>query len=125
MKQIRNYVIMAIIITIICLLLSVVIFFTYHAFYSYQVRNASQVSRYLGDVNADFQITWEDVTAMQELYLPEGSVYTKQDIECADLNQDGMIDNEDTAILLYLANHESWSFKGLEAYRNTYYDHSQ
>jgi len=122
MKNIRNSVIVAIVMTIICLVLSVVIFFTYHSFYSYHVRNASEVSRYLGDVNADFRITWDDVTAMQELYLSENSVYTQQDLECADLNQDGMINNEDTAILLlYLSGHETWSLKGLEAYRNTYY----
>ena len=122
MKHIRNSVIIAVILTIVCLLLSVVIFFTYHWFYSYQVRDASQVSRYLGDVNADFQITWEDVTAIQCLYLPEGSSCTKQDTDCADLNRDGTVNNEDTAVLLlYLANHDSWSIRGLEAYCNTYY----
>ncbi len=122
MKTIKNSVIVAIILTIVCLLLSMVIFFTYHWFYSYQVRDASQVSRYLGDVNADFQLTWDDVTAMQMLYLPEDSIYTKQDIDCSDLNQDGVINNEDTAILLlYFANHDSWSFSGLEAYCNMHY----
>jgi hypothetical protein len=121
MKTIKNSIIGVIMMTIACLLLSGMIFLSYDRVYRYQVKDASKVSRYLGDINADFQITWEDVTALEKLYLYEDSTCTEQDKHCADLNQDGAVNQEDTAILLlYMANSDSWTLKGLESYCRTY-----
>lgn len=116
MTDIRKSVIIAIILTVACLVLSCVIFFSYHAIYHYQVIDVSQVSRYPGDINADFKITWDDVSAIQKLYQNQAS-YTQLDLECADLTGDGVIDNEDTALLLlYLSEHDTWTLRGLENY---------
>ncbi len=121
MKTIKISIIGVIVMTIVCLLLSVMIFFSYDKVYRYQVKDASQVSRYLGDINADFQISWEDVTALEKLYLYENSTFTAQDKKCADLNQDNAVNQEDTAILLlYMANSDSWTLQGLEAYCRAY-----
>ena len=121
MKTIKNSIVGVIVMTIACLLLSVIIFLSYDKMYRYQVKDTSQVSRYLGDINADFQITWEDVTALEQLYLYENSTCTAQDKKCADLNQDGAVNREDTAILLlYMANSDSWTLQGLEDYCHAY-----
>ncbi len=121
MKTIKHSIIGVIMMTAACLLLSVIIFLSYDKVYRYQVKDASQVSRYLGDINADFQITWEDVTALEKLYLYEDSTCTAQDKKCADLNQDGAVNREDTAILLlYMANSDNWTLQGLEDYCQTY-----
>ncbi len=116
MKKIKNSMILAMILTVCCLLLSGMIFYSYLAAYSYRIEDSSQISRYPGDVNADFKIGWEDVSAMQALYL-NGAAYSQLDLECADLNKDGEINNQDTAILLqYLSGHDQWTLQGLEAY---------
>ena len=121
MKTVKISIIGVIMMTIACLLLSGIIYFSYDKVYRYQVKDASQVSRYLGDINADFQISWEDVTALEKLYLYEESTCTAQDKKCADLNQDGAVNREDTAILLlYMANSDNWTLKGLEEYCHGY-----
>ena len=121
MKTIKNSIIGVILMTLACLVLSVMIFLSYDKMYRYQVKDASQISRYLGDINADFQISWEDVTALEKLYLYENSTCTAQDKKCADLNQDDTVNQEDTAILLlYMSNSDNWTLQGLEAYCHAY-----
>ena len=121
MKTLKTTIIGIIMMTVACLVLSGLIYLSYDRVYRYQVQNVPQVSRYLGDINADFQITWEDVTALQKLYLYDDSTCTAQDKKCADLNQDGAVSQEDTAVLLlYMSNSDSWTLKGLEDYCRTY-----
>ena len=116
MKRIKIAVIFAIFITILFFLASVFMLVSYHFQYHYRVSDVSQLSRYAGDINADFKLTWEDVTAMQGLYL-QHTGYTQEDLNCADLNHDGIISREDTAILLhYFSEHDTWTLAGLESY---------
>ncbi|MBE6877232.1 MAG: hypothetical protein E7496_11045 [Ruminococcus sp.] len=115
MKEKKNSVIIAVILTVTCLFLSAGIFVSYDRAYQYQVSDVSQVSRYTGDVNGDFRIDWNDVTALQNLC--GNQEYTEWDAECADLNRDGSIDREDTALLLqYLSVSDTWTLRGMEAY---------
>lgn len=115
MKDKKNDVIIALILTVSCLLLSGIIFLSYDAMYQYQVNDTAHVSRYTGDINGDFRIGWEDVTALQALC--QSQELTEWDTECADLNRDGTVDREDTALLLrYLSASDTWTLRGIDAY---------
>lgn len=106
MKKIKAYVLSAMILTILCFLFSCFVFF-YYAARPYPAGETHA----LGDIHADFHLTWADAEAIQELCRENAYA------EYADLNADGIIDNEDTAILLlYLSGHDTWSLKGLADY---------
>ena len=115
MKDRKKSIIIAIILTVSCLVLTGMIFLSYDKTYRYQVTDVSGTSRYTGDVNGDFRIDWKDVTALQNLCGNQNP--TQWDAECADLNRDGSIDREDTALLLrYLSVSDTWTLRGIDAY---------
>ncbi|MBR0483666.1 MAG: hypothetical protein IJJ69_02675 [Oscillospiraceae bacterium] len=115
MKDRKNPIIIGIVLTVACLLLTGMIFVSYDRTYHYQVTDVSQTSRYTGDVSGDFRIDWNDVTALQNLCGKQD--VTQWDLECADLNQDGCISREDTALLLrYLSVSDAWTLRGIDAY---------
>ena len=115
MKDRKNSIIIGIVLTVACLLLTGMIFVSYDRTYHYQVTDVSQTSRYTGDVSGDFRIDWNDVTALQNLCGKQD--VTQWDLECADLNQDGCISREDTSLLLrYLSVSDAWTLRGIDAY---------